>query len=291
MKIHTLPLNLPGLRGILLCVLISQLASADLCAAAELPRFLPNDGNNIYAATGLLRRWPPGGPRELWRSEIGNGKSAIAESAGRLYTLTQIDKQQYAICLEAATGRTLWKQLLLPKDNHHVVIGPVDGPILDGNRLYVFPYDCENGEGFSQCLEMTVVGDTLVPRLVYQDKRLQCNMFHTPSIYNGAVFGFGKGTEHDALQCTALEDGRLLWQQESDDWKTDRQLTIADGLIFAITRNDALVLLEASREGYQELGRIAPGIPLGMPQQPMIVGNRLYLRGNTTLICYQIGGG
>jgi len=150
---------------------------------------------------------------------------------------------------------------------------------------------CQNGAGFSQCLEMTAVGDTIVPRLVYQDHRLQCNMFHTPSIFNGAVFGFGKGSEHDALQCTALEDGRLLWQQEGDDWKTDRQLTIADGLIFAVTRSDALVLLAASREGYQEWGRVAPGIPLGMPQQPMIVGSRLYLRGNTTLICYQIGGG
>jgi outer membrane protein assembly factor BamB len=439
MKVHVLQLYLLDLRGILLCLLMTQLASAGHSASADLPRFLPNDGNNVYVATGLLRRWPPGGPRELWRSEIGSGKSAIAESAGRVYTLTQIDKQQYAICLEAATGRTIWKQLLLSKDNRHVVIGPVDGPILDGDRLYVFPYDCENGDlweprcpcfclstndgrtiwsefkdfnssegstplivndtlyvggggrsnilaavdkltgklrwkvaedrdaghkhvfvtgssliyqevggipqvivsvfrndvmgvhartgrvlwhwkldqptpsgscptpvamgtrllltacqngaGFSQCLEMTAVDDTIVPRLVYQDKRLQCNMFHTPSICNGAVFGFGKGTEHDALQCTALEDGRLLWQQEGDDWKNDRQLTIADGLIFVITKNDELVLLEASREGYKELGRVAPGIPLGLPQQPMIVGSRLYLRGNTTLICYQIGGG
>lgn len=406
-------------------------------AAGTLPRFLPNNGNNVHPAAGLFRGWPAGGPRELWRADIGSGKSAIAAGGGFVYTLTESDKKQYAIRLDAATGRILWKQLLLPTGNHHVVRGPVNGPLLDGDRLYAFPYDCENGDlweprcpcfclrasdgaiiwserkqfncsegntplivndtlyiggggrenilaavdkltgrllwktaedrdaghqhvyaagasltyqevghtpqiivpvfrndvmgvhartgrvlwhwtlehptssgmvptpvalgprlflsafqngaGYSQCLEMAEEGDTVRPRLLYQDTRLQCNMFHTPSIVDGAVFGFGKGGEHDALQCTALEDGHLIWQRESDDWKTDRQLTVADGLIFAITKNQELVLLEAGRGGYKELGRVAPGIALGLPQQPMIVGGRLYLRGDETLVCYQIG--
>ena len=412
-------------------------ATSMVAMTGRLPRFLPNNGNNLYPATRLLRQWPAAGPRELWRADIGNGKSAIVAEGGRIFTLTQTDKQQFAICLDAATGQTMWKRLLLPRDNHHVVTGPVNGPLLDEGQLYVFPYDSLNGDlwkprcpcfclraedggiiwsegtnyncsegstplivgdvlyvggggrenalaavdkrtgkllwkvaedrdaghqhvfvcgasltyqevggipqiivpvfrddlmgvhartgrvlwhwklehptasgmvptpvaigsrlflsafqggaGFSQCLEMTLEGDTLVPRLMYQDSRLQCNMFHTPSIVDGAVFGFGKGTEHEALQCTALDDGRLLWQREGDDWKTDRQLTVADGLIFAITKKEELVLLEASREGYKELGRVAPGIALGLPQQPMIVGGQLYLRGEKTLVCYQIG--
>jgi outer membrane protein assembly factor BamB len=422
---------------ILTFLLLAPLAAPGVRAADLRTRFLPNDGNNVYPATRLLRRWAAGGPREVWRVDIGSGKSAIVTDDDRIYTLTQTDKQQFAICLDAATGQTLWKKLILPKDNHHVVTGPVNAPLLDDGRLYVFPYDnlkgdmweprcpclclraadgnvlwseaerfncsegstplivgdvlyvggggrenilaavnkhsgqllwkvaedrdaghshvfvCgasltyqevggipqvivpvfrndvmgvqartgrvlwhwklerptssgmvptpvavgarlflsafQNGVGFSQCLDMTVEGDTLVPRLLYQDARLQCNMFHTPSIVDGAVFGFGRGAEHDALQCTALDDGRLLWQRESDDWKTDRQLTVADGLIFAITKKEELVMLAASRTEYVELGRVAPGIALGLPQQPMIVNRRLFLRGENTLVCYEIG--
>jgi len=28
---------------------------------------------------------------------------------------------------------------------------------------------------------------------------------------------------------------------------------------------------------------------LGLPQQPTIFGERLYLRGNDTIVCYQVG--
>lgn len=422
---------------VLAACLVSRAIAADQ-SAGGLSRFLPNDGNNVYPAKNLLRRWPAGGPREVWRVDIGNGKSSIVVGRGRLYTLTQTDKQQFAICLEAATGRTVWKKLLVPKDNHHAVTGPVNGTILDEDRLYVFPYDTLNGDmweprcpcfclgtddgreiwsskgktfncsegstplivgdvlyvggggrdnvlaavdkrtgqllwkvaedidaghkhvfvcgasltyqevgaipqvivpvfrndlmgvhartgrvlwhwklehatfsgmvptpvaigsqlflsafqnskGYSQCLEMRVEGDTVVPRRIYEDLRLQCNAYHTPSIVDGAVYGFGRGKQRDALQCTSLADGQLLWQNESGDWKTDRQLTVADGLVFAITKNDELVMLEASHDGYKELGRVSPGLELGLPQQPMIAGGRLYLRGEETLVCYRVG--
>lgn len=405
--------------------------------AADLERFLPADGNNVHAEKGLLRSWPAGGPKELWRIHIGYGKSAIAESRGRAYTATEIDKKQYALCLDPATGKTIWKVLLLPKGNSHGVKGPVTSPLVDGEYVYFFPYENEKGnawyphcpcvclrtadgsevwreskqfncsEGptplivgdvlyiggggkenilaavdkksgkllwktgidrdtgatkffvtgssltyqevggigqiivsvyrntlmgvhartgkalwywtlknptfsgsvptpvavgsnvlisaaqrevtFSQCLGMTVRGETIEPVLLYESDRLQCNTFHTPSVVDGAAYGFGKGQTGDALQCTNVADGKLLWQQEGDDWARDRQLTAADGLLFAVTKKDELVLLEASRRGYKELGRVQPGIKMGLPQQPMIANGRLYLRGDETLVCYQVG--
>jgi outer membrane protein assembly factor BamB len=422
----------------LLAILL--LAPAACCAAeispAGLARFLPNNGNNVYPAQGLLRKWPEGGPKLLWRADVGLGKSGIAESQGRIYTLTQIDEQQFAIAMDAASGKVLWKRLLLSKGNHHGVDGPVSSPLLDGDRLYVFPYDNERGDlwhphcpcfclgtkdgeilwsenkrfncsegttplivgdalyvggggrenilaavdkrtgkllwktaedhdaghakvfvtgasltyqevagipqivvavfrddmlgvhaktgrvlwhwkldratqsgivptpvaignrlllsafqagkGFSQCLEITAGGGSLTPHLVYESDHLQCNTFHTPSVHGGVVFGFGKGAQHDALQCTRWEDGRLLWQDESRDWGRDRQLTVADDLILAITRKGEIVLAEATTAGYRELSRFQPGIEFGLPQQPMIVGGRMYLRGNDTIACYAI---
>ena len=82
---------------------------------------------------------------------------------------------------------------------------------------------------------------------------------------------------------------RSSWQKEGADWRRDRQLTIADGLIFAIDTKDELVLLEASNAGYKELGWGNPGVKLEFPQQPMISNGCLFLRGEEVLVCYQVG--
>ncbi|HXR08782.1 MAG TPA: hypothetical protein VN765_15700, partial [Candidatus Acidoferrum sp.] len=71
----------------LLSVLI-PLAAAGQAPAADTAyvRFLPNEGNNVYPASGLLRKWPAEGPPELWRAPIGPGKSAVIEAGGRAFT-------------------------------------------------------------------------------------------------------------------------------------------------------------------------------------------------------------
>ncbi len=80
----------------------------------DLERFLPNNGNSVFNAKGLLRKWPPGGPKQLWRVEIGWGKTAVVEAGGKAFTSTETDKKQWAICLDPLTGKTLWKKLLFP---------------------------------------------------------------------------------------------------------------------------------------------------------------------------------
>ena len=106
----------------------------------DLERFLPNHGNSVYNASGLLRQWPAGGPKELWRVEVGWGKSAVVEADGLAFTATQTDKKQWALCLDPLTGKTRWKRLLYPKENRHVTKGPVTSPVVDGDRVYFIPY-------------------------------------------------------------------------------------------------------------------------------------------------------
>lgn len=404
----------------------------------DLPRFLPNHGNCVYEAKGLLRSWPAGGPKELWRIEVGWGKSAVVEAGGRAFTAAEMDDKQWAVCLDPLTGATRWKHLLLPKPNRHFEKGPVTSPVVDGDRVYFVPYatfqgdvwemrgpvvciktdgtelwradktfwgteastplvagdtlyagadNPENvvlvavdkmtgvlrwsvstkpprknelgapaslsyqivdgipqiiaatygtrellgvhavtgevmwrypypaniiiglvatpvaigsrlficgGEGkganFSACLEMKAAGGKISFRELYVSNDLQTNMFHTPSIYDGAVFGFGGGAKAGFLHSTNFDDGRLLWKEESRDWTKDQNMIVADGLIFALTRNDEIVLAEASRERYRELGRFRPGIELGRQQQPTIANGRMYLRGSRWVACYKIDG-
>jgi hypothetical protein len=82
----------------------------------------------------------------------------------------------------------------------------------------------------------------------------------------------------------------LLWKQVGDEWSKDQQLIIADGLLFALTKNEELVMAEASREGFLELGRVRLNMELGRPQHPTIANGRMYIRGNKSVACYQIAG-
>jgi len=425
----------PAFRQLL--ILLIPLAAAGQAPAADTAyvRFLPNEGNNVYPASGLLRKWPAEGPAELWRAPIGPGKSAVIEAGGRAFTEAQADGKQWALCLDAASGKTLWKTILATNENHHQVEGPVTSPVVDGGRVYCIPYQNDNGDiyklrcpvlclrasdgevlwsggenfvategstplvvgntlyvsssfrecilvavdkmtgqvlwktpepadagqkavfgagssltyqvvggipqiivsiyrndnmgvnaltgeilwhwqlptpvssglvstpvavgsrlfmsGFQApgswgiCLDMQLKDGKIEPVIRHQSKLLQCNAYHTVSILDGAVYGFGMGAEQESLQCTDLETGQLLWEQPGPDWSRKGNLTVADGLIFALTKKGELVLAEANKTGYKELGRVNPGIHLAIPQQqPTLFNGRLYLRGDDTVVCY-----
>jgi len=421
--------------------LLSSLGHGAIGVAADarntdMKRFLPNDGNSVFNATTLLRKWPATGPKELWRVEIGWGKTAVVEADGRAFTGTQTDKKQWALCLDPLTGKTLWKKLLFDKENRHTVQGPVTSPVIDGDRVYFIPYAIEGkdvwemrcpvvcfrtdgtelwraddtvwateasvplvvgdklyvgadnpehavlmarekmtgkllwttraesdlknelgapasltyqvvdgipqviagtygtrellgvhaetgqimwrypypadiiiglvstpvavgsrlfvcgAEGtrknFSVCLQMEAKDGKISCKELYRSTELQLNNYNTVAIYKDAVFGFGVGNEGGFIHCTELNDGSLLWKQTGEDWGKDQQLIIADDLIFALTKGEDLVMAEASREGFHELGRVKLNMDLGLPQHPTIANGRMYIRGNQWVACYQI---
>jgi outer membrane protein assembly factor BamB len=97
------------------------------------------------------------------------------------------------------------------------------------------------GEGkdrnFSACLQMEVKDGKISCRELYRSTELQTNMYNTVAIDDDAVFGFGGNKRIGFLHCTNLDDGRLLWRQDSEDWTSEQNLVVADGLIFALTTN------------------------------------------------------
>ena len=135
---------------------------------------------------------------------------------------------------------------------------------------------------WSQCLELQARGGKIRSREIYNSVRNQLNFFNTPAIIDAAVYGFNDS----ALQCTGLDDGKVLWAKKDREWGMRGQLIAADGLIFALSGD--LVMLEVNRTGYNELGRVRLGINLGHPQHPTLANGRLYVHGEDTTICYQL---
>src|SRR3954470_18472315 len=82
--------------------------------AADWPQHLGPSRNGISQETGLLKSWPAGGPKEVWRMKGGVGMSAVVVAGGQLMTLVQKEGKQWLIALDAKTGKPIWQTPLAP---------------------------------------------------------------------------------------------------------------------------------------------------------------------------------
>jgi len=83
---------------------------ADL--AGTWPRFRGANLDNILRdPTRLARTWPEGGPKALWRIDVGEGYAAAAIYKGRVYVL-DYDREKRADamrCLSLTDGQEIWR--------------------------------------------------------------------------------------------------------------------------------------------------------------------------------------
>lgn len=105
--------------------------------AGDWPNFRGPNYDGISDETGLLDSWPAAGPKELWRTKLGEGYSAVSVAAGNLYTLFSTAGDTYAISLDAATGKERWRVRIDKAWKDGQGNGPRSTPTVDGNVVYV----------------------------------------------------------------------------------------------------------------------------------------------------------
>ncbi len=112
----------------------------------------PNrDGHSSEA--GLLREWPPDGPKLLWQvNGVGSGFSTPSVAGGRIFLLGNEGlTNEFALALSAKDGRRLWSVRLgkvgRPEQNPNYP-GARSTPTVDGSLLYALGSD-----GDLVCLE------------------------------------------------------------------------------------------------------------------------------------------
>ena len=88
---------------LVLTAMISTLAVADW------PQFLGPDRNGVTEGGRIARTWPEGGPKELWRFDLGPGFGGAAISGGKVYVLDRVPRKEEVLrCLDLATGKEDW---------------------------------------------------------------------------------------------------------------------------------------------------------------------------------------
>lgn len=81
------------------------------------------DRTGVSRETGLLSKWPTGGPKLVWEAKgAGRGYGQVTVSKGKVFVLgdglsTAEDKDEYVSCFDEQSGKQLWMTKLGPAWN------------------------------------------------------------------------------------------------------------------------------------------------------------------------------
>jgi len=121
-------------------------------AASDWPQFLGPQRNGTYSGPPLPRVWPKDGPPVLWKREVGAGFAGPAVCNDRLILFHRLGDQAVVECLEARTGKEVWKANYPTdyQDDFGFDNGPRATPSVADSRVFTF-----GAEGGLNCWNLT----------------------------------------------------------------------------------------------------------------------------------------
>ncbi len=143
------------------------LLTAAVGRADDWPNWMGAKRDNVWHETGIIEKFPAGGPKVLWRTPIAGGYAGPAVANGKVYVTDYVSKDltekmkdegnfdrkgstgiEAAHCLDEKTGTELWKYEYPVKYAISYPAGPRSTPtVLDG-KVYTL-----GAEGHLACLD------------------------------------------------------------------------------------------------------------------------------------------
>lgn len=118
--------------------------------------------DNVWREEGIIKEFPEGGPKILWRTPVAGGYAGPAVVDGRVYVMDYVTADDVKIanferkpssgtervlCLDEATGKELWKVEYPVAYDISYPAGPRCTPTVDGDKVY-----CLGAVGDLHCL-------------------------------------------------------------------------------------------------------------------------------------------
>jgi outer membrane protein assembly factor BamB len=244
--------------------------------ADDWPQWRGPHQDGISAEKGLLAQWPDDGPKQLWRVPLGNGFSSVSVVGDRAYTCFGNDQGEYAVCLNVADGKTVWKERLgdLYKNGDYGD-GPRATPTVDSGLVYVL-----GANGALMCLDAPSGKQVwLADLLKLRAGKLPEYGFSASPMIDGdkviAVVGAGGGKSVAAYN---RANGKLLWTSLDNriGYSTPRAVT-ADGvpqIIVLMGEVVASVSPSDGKEFWQQPWKTELDANVATP---VVSGNRVYI--------------
>jgi outer membrane protein assembly factor BamB len=247
---------------LLLLTLCGNLVSL---SASDWPIYRGAKQTGVSDEKGWFAAWPETGPRTLWKASVGTGFNIVSVSNGKLFTMGNAADTDTVYCLDAATGKELWKFSYPCKlDPNMFEGGPTATPTVDGNTVYtssryghIFALDAATGKelwkkhlmqdfgmarpawGFSGSVlaegnlvfinagDAGLALDKATGNKVWQNGK-SAGGYSTPvaATYDGTRTVVLFGAK--TVTAVAMADGKKVWEFE---WKTSYDVNAADPIL------------------------------------------------------------
>lgn len=197
----------------ILLLALTLLTSTTL--ASDWPQFLGPSRNGICPANDLAPSWPKDGPPVLWQMKVGAGFSGPAVTDGKLALFHRIDDKECIECLEAKTGKPLWK-LEYPtayRDDFGFDEGPRATPAIERGKVYTY-----GAEGVLTCADLQT-GKRIWSINAKTDYAAPKGFFGiacSPLVHGNAVMLNIGGNEGAGIIAFNKDNGKVLWKSTSD---------------------------------------------------------------------------
>jgi outer membrane protein assembly factor BamB len=220
------------------------------------------------------------------------------------------------VALDAKTGKVLWKTPGRPASYGNFIVGTFGGKrqIVGHDNTTLGGWDVETGKRLWEITPQRrgdfnvptpmQVGDQLLvttenngARLFkFKDagvidpnpvavSRLLPSDTHSPVVVGSRVFGIGHG-----MQCLDVKNSlKPIWNSDDDAFSSYGSIVASDERLLVVALDGTVILLDARAGKMRDLGRWQ----LFREEQagyahPAVVGTKLYLRGNSSIICIEL---
>ncbi len=185
--------------------------SSGLSQAEDWPQWRGPDHNGVSKEVGWLDKWPDGGPAVSWKASVGLGFSSIVVAHGKAFTMGHADNADSVVCLDADTGKEIWRHSY-PADlgDKYFEGGTTGTPTVDQDRVFTLS---RWGDCF--CFEASI-GKIVWSKNVQQETGVRIpgwGFSGCPVVFsNLLILNIG-----DAGLALEKANGKIVWKSENKD--------------------------------------------------------------------------
>ena len=242
-------------------VVAGLLAVSVVCASAgDWPQWRGEKRDGHSTDKGLLKQWPPGGPKLLWKSKgLGGGFASVSVAQDRIFTMGDGTDSSYVYALNEKDGKQAWAAKVGRTEGGGGYPGPRCTPTVDRDIVVALGQygdlvclEAKTGrENWRKSMQKDFAGK-MMSGWGYSEGPLVDGdrVVVTPGGKDGAMVALDRKTGKELWRCTDFQDSAGYSSIVIAEIGGVRQyVQLTGSSVVGVAPNDGRLLWQAQRKG------------------------------------------